>query len=200
MDTPAIEIISRINPLIADPVSKSVTYTFNTQDIYYDNNKNILYRFPYSKDTYWTHFTYTCLNMTTNTNEPLLFDLILITSDDYTYLIKDADEYTEKTWFDTQWPLPSINTSGSNAGIYFRIKPPSDTQSTYVFTFRIYGCKDLFPTTKYYILRSPFGTYQFVFSKFEKNDLSGSIWNVEHYDYIREIIAKSCEIKILNNY
>jgi hypothetical protein len=42
-----------------------------------------------------------------------------------------------------------------------------------------------------------------VFSKFEQEDLEesrGSIWNVEHYDYIREIIVKACGIRLIRRY
>jgi hypothetical protein len=40
-----------------------------------------------------------------------------------------------------------------------------------------------------------------VFSKFENDDEeSGSIYNVEHYDYIRDIMSKACGIRMIKRY
>ena len=79
------EIPKKINPEIQDYISKSVIYTFNTKDIYHDKHGNILYRFPYSNNTYWTNFKYSCYNITKNISELLDLEIILSTNDEYEY-------------------------------------------------------------------------------------------------------------------
>jgi hypothetical protein len=201
MDIPQ-DVPKKINSKIQDYISKSVIYTFDTKDIYHDKYGNILYRFPYSKDTYWTNFKYSCYNITKNVKELLDIDIILITNDEYEYSIKTDEQFEDKKWYDTEWPIPSINTNGSRAGIYFKIKPSTDMKSTYNIIISLLGFEDLFPKVESYLLLSSLDTYQFVFSKFEDNVefSSGTIYNVEHYDYIREIISKSCGIRLINRY
>lgn len=207
MDIPQ-EIPKKINPKFQDYISKSVIYTFNKEtykDICQDKHGNILYKFPYSKDTYWTNFKYSCYNITKNVKELLDMEIILITNDEYEYNVKKDEQFEDKKWYDTEWPIPSINTNGSRTGIYFKIKPLTDMKSSYNIIISLLGFTDLFPKVENYLLLSPFDTYQFVFSKFEDNEYteensSGTIYNVEHNDYIREIISKACGIRLINRY
>ncbi len=201
MDIPT-EIPKRINPLVQDYVSKSVIYTFDTKDVCFDKDGNILYRFPYSRDTFWTNFKYSCYNTKKEQYEKLRFEIILITTDEYEYNIKMLDRYDDKTWYDMDWPIPSINTSGSIGGIYFKVKPSIDTDSTYNIVISVLGFTDLFPKSEYYLLHSPLDIHQFVLSKFENDPEypTGSIHNIEHYDYIREIIPKSHTIYMTKHY
>jgi hypothetical protein len=202
MDIPT-DIPRRINPDIQDPISKSVIYTFTSQDFYIDNDRNMLYRFPYSKNTYWTNFKYTCFNITKNQYEQLDIGIELKTSDSYKYTIKEMEVLEDKKWYDTVWPIPSIYTYGSDACIDFKIKPPSDNKSIYNIVISLLGFMDLFPKVENYLLLSSLDTYQFVFAKYEQDDLEGargSIYNVEHYDYIREIIVKACGVRLIKRY
>lgn len=201
MDIPT-EIPRRINSEFQDYISKSVIYSFNTKDIHQDKEGNILYKFPYSKDTYWTNFKYSCYNTIKNQVESLDLEIILITNDEYTYTVKKSEIFEIKKWYDTEWPIPSICTSGSQAGIYFKVKMPFDNKSIYNVFISLLGFTDLFPNVSNYLLLSLFDTYQFVFSKYEDDSefVSGSIYNVEHYDYIREIINKACGIRLINRY
>jgi hypothetical protein len=192
MDIP-VEIPKKINPKIQDYIAKSIIYTFDTKDIYHDKYGNILYRFPYSINTYWTNFKYSCYNITKSVSELLDLEIILITNDEYEYSVKNDEKFNDKTWYDTEWPIPSINTSESRAGIYFKIKPQTDMKSTYKIIISILGFEDLFPKVENYLLLSSLDTYQFVFSRY-------SIYNVEHYDYIREIISKACGIRLIDRY
>lgn len=201
MDIPT-EIPNRINPLVQDYVSKSVIYTFDTKDVCFDKDGNILYRFPYSRDTFWTNFKYSCYNITKEQNEELEFEIIVITTDEYEYTIKSQNKYSDKTWYDMDWVMPSVNTLGSPAGIYFKVKPISDKKSMYNIVMSVLGFTELFPKSEYYLLNSPLDTHQFVLSKFETNPEypTGSIYNIEHYDYIREIIPKSHTIYMTKHY
>ncbi len=201
MDIPT-EIPNRINPFVQDYVSKSVIYTFNTKDVCIDKDGSILYRFPYSRDTFWTNFKYSCYNMTTETYERLRFEIILITTDEYEYNIKLLDTYNDKMWYDMDWPIPSVNTLGSIAGVYFKVRPPINSKHIYNIVISVLGFTDLFPKSEYYLLHSPLDTYQFILSKFENDPEypTGSIYNIEHYDYIREIIPKSYTIYMTKDY
>jgi hypothetical protein len=193
----------RINPNIQDPISKSVVYTFETRDLHFDKNGNIIYTFPYSKDTYWTNFKYSCYNITKNESEELEIGLELNTSDNYQYEIIKMQQFENKKVYDTVWPIPSINTIGTDAAIYFKVKYPSEKESKYSIVISLFGFMDLFPKMENYLLLSPLDTYQFVFCKYEQDDMPvsrGSIWNVEHYDYIREIMTKACGVRLINRY
>lgn len=196
MDIPT-DIPTLINPNIQDYVSKSVIYTFSTKDFYIDDEKNILYRFPYSKNTYWTNFKYSCFNITKNQSEHLEIGIELRTTDGYKYTLKNMEELEDKKWYDTIWPIPSIYTLGTDACIDFKIKPPSDNTSIYNVVISLLGFMDLFPNNTTYLLLSPFNTYQFIFSNFEN---SGSIYNVENDDYIRDSIHTACIVPLINNY
>jgi hypothetical protein len=197
------DIPRNVNPNFHNPNSKSVIYTFTTKDFYLDNEKNILYRFPYSKNTYWTNFKYTCYNITKNLYEELEIGIELRTTDGYKYTIKASELLKNKEWYDTVWPIPSIYTYGTEAAIDFKIKPPSDNKSIYNIIISLVGFMDLYPSVKNYLLCSSLNTYQFVFNKIEEdnsNNMYGSIYNVEHYDYIKDIINNACTIRLITEY
>jgi hypothetical protein len=201
MDIPT-DIPRRINPDIQDPISKSVVYTFDTKDLYFDKDGNIIYNFPYSRATYWTNFKYSCYNTTKNEPEDLEIGLELNTSDNYQYEIIKIQPFENKKVYDTVWPIPSVNTVGRDASVYFKIKYPSEKNSRYSIIVSLIGFTDLFPKVENYLLLSPLDTYQFIFYKYERDDDEprGSIWNVEHYDYICEIMTKACGIRLIKRY
>ncbi len=196
------DIPRRINPEIQDPISKSVVYTFQPSDSHLKGDGYVMYKFPYSKDTYWTNFKYSCYNVTKSEYESLEIGLELVTSDGYTYCVQMLHKRQDKVWYGTEWPFPSIYTFGSQAGLYFKVKPPTN-DSLYNINISLLGFMDLFPKVENYLLLSPLDTYQFVFSKFEQDDLEGargSIYNVENYDYIREIVKKACGVRLIVRY
>ena len=189
-----------INPEIKDPLTKSVVYTFQKQDITIDEEGNLLYKFPYSKDTYWTNFKYSCYDNTHNELRRLDIGIKLVTSNNYEYCIQMIHLREDKVWYDTEWPFPSVHTVGNTAGLYFKVKVPSDN-SKYTINISLLGFMDLFPKVTNYLLLSKLDTYQFVFAKYEQDDeTNGVIYNVENYDYIREIIDKSCGIRLIKRY
>lgn len=201
MDIPT-DIPRRINPEIQDPISKSVLYTFSAKDKYRNDDGYLIYKFPYSKNTYWTNFKYTSYNNTTNQYLCLEIGLELVTNDGYTYCVQMLHDRENKKWYDTDWPLPSIKTLGEKAGIYFKVKPPSNNP-LYSITISLLGFEDLFPKVENYLLLSSLDTYQFVFSNFEKDNedsQGGSIYTVEQYDYIRDTIKKACGVRLLKRY
>ena len=189
-----------INPEIQDPISKSVVYSFTSKDAHHSEDGYLMYKFPYSKDTFWTNFKYSCYNVVTNQLVHLDIGLELETTDGYTYCVQMLHERQDKVWYDTDWPFPSVNTVGSKAGLYFKVKMPSDNVK-YSLAISLLGFMDLFPKVEYYLLLTSLDTYQFVFSAFEYDDqATGSIYNVEHYDYIRNIINKSRGIRLISHY
>jgi len=199
MDTPID--IKRINPDIQDPVSKSVIYSFSTKDGLIDKDGDILYKFPYSKDTFWTNFRYSCYGVNGSFNKQLHIGIILVTSDGYTYTIADKEERVQEKWLDTVWPIPSVKAKNDGA-IYFKVKPIGIKDLICEVSIKLLGFMDLFPAVNHYFLLSSFDTYQYEFSKFEEdeNHSCGSIYNVENYDYIRDLINKSCGIRLLSRY
>jgi hypothetical protein len=198
-----VEIPKRINPNMQDPISKSVVYSFDNTDVFFDKDGNIIYTFPFSKNTYWTNFKYSCYNITKDEPEDLEIGLELNTSDNYQYEIIKMQTFENKKVYETVWPIPSINTTGSDAYIYFKIKYPSERNSKYSLMLSLIGFLDLFPKVDNYLLLSPLDTYQFIFCKYENDTIPesrGTIWNVEHYDYVREIITNACGIRLITRY
>jgi hypothetical protein len=205
MDIPT-EIPLSINPTI-DPQFNSVIYTFNnTQDIIYNNDGNILCKFPYSKGTWWTNFKY---SVYPPSNQQLIMSLILITDEGYTYVIGNESFMQQNIWIDTVWPLLSVNTNQNSqnsenskkCGLYLKIKPLSGDEHINI-SLNLLGYRNLFPKSNNYILISPNKTYQFVFTEYENDDgtTSGTMYNIEHFDYIRDIINNSFIVYLLCDY
>jgi hypothetical protein len=189
------DIIKRINPKIEDPVSQSVIYTFSPGNHIYDSDGDMLFKFPYSKDTYWTHF-----RINTIPEQVLNIEIILVTKDMCIYTISPKQLREKGIWYDTTWPIPSIKTS-FESGIYLKIKPLNIRDSN--LSIKLCGFMNLFPDVNNYLLYSSLDTYQFVFSKYEMDNqegVGGVIYNVENYDYIRDIIDNACEIRMLDRY
>jgi hypothetical protein len=195
-----IDIPRRINPAIQDPVSKSVVYSFTNRDAYLGDEGYHRYKFPYSKDTYWTNFKYSCYNIETNKPVRLEIGLELKTSDGFTYCVQMLHEREDRKWHHTEWPFPSVYTFGGPAGLYFKVKLPSN-MAIYSVNISLLGFMDLFPNVKNYLLLSTLDTYQFVFHKNEDDIENKSIIsNVENYDYIRDIIGGACGIRLIARY
>jgi hypothetical protein len=200
------EIPRRINPQITDPVSHSILFQFKNEDAKIDAQNNSFYIFPYSKNTFWTNFKYSCWGINDSIREDLKISIILITSDGYTYEIVPEEEVRQHTWYTTVWPIPSVKTS-NKAGIYFKIKPFQNKHLKYFLRITLLGYLNLFPNANHYLLLSPLDTYQFVFHKNEsqvEDDVemfaNGTIYNVENYDYIRDIIDKACGVRLIKRY
>lgn len=194
-----VDIPKRINPQMAEPVSKSVIYTPLPEDYTKDTDGNILVRFPYSKDTYWTNFRYTCYGPT---QESLSLGITIITSKGETYNVSDCEMREQAVWYDTTWPIPSVYTEGDPAGVYLWITPPADPKK-YIIRATLLGFMDLFPKVENYLLLSPLDTYQFAFYKYEQiglPNISGAIYNVNTYGYIHGNIVKACGIRLIKRY
>ncbi len=190
MDTPPIDIPLKVNPSFDDPLSKSVIYTFPESSKSVDTEGNVLLRFPYSRNTYWTNFNYHCFGFKDN----IVVELILVTEDGYTYSISPITERAPRVWHNTNWVLPSINT-GEHSGLYLRVRAPANTLK--IFRFNLLGFMDLCPDVENYLLMTPLKSYQFIFSKYrdtENNNERGTIYNVEHTDYIQSVIDSSYKI------
>lgn len=202
MDIPT-DIPLSINPTI-DPLFSSIIYTFNNiHDIIYNNDGDILCKFPYSKGTWWTNFKY---SVYPSSNQQLIMSLILITDEGYTYVISNDSFIEQNKWIDTVWPLLSVNTNqninnSQKCGLYLKIKPLKGDEHMNI-SLNLLGYKNLFPKSDNYILISPNKTYQFVFSEYENEDgtTSGTMYNVEHFDYIRDIINNSFIVYLLCDY
>lgn len=199
----SIDLVKQINPDIQDPVANSVMYHFDNNNAITDMIGNIYYKFPFSQNTFWTNFKYSCWGVNAPINEPLKIGLVVLTSDEYTYNILSLEEKHQHTWYDTVWPIPSINLEKNKGGIYLKIEPPIDRSLKYELRVTALGYTNLFPNVKHYLLLSSLDTYQFVFYRFHndnKEDVGGAIFNVENIDYIRDIIDSSCGIRLINRY
>ena len=187
-----------INPTIQNPASKSVIYTFNQNDIIHEKNGNILYRFPYSKNTVWTNFKY---SVWPSTGQQLIIGIVLVTSENSTYSL-GYDMFTQQNkWQNIDWPIPSTKSQtipGSYEGVYLKIKPIAGDENIRI-NIQILGFIDLFPRVENYILTSrdylQQPVYEFVFTQHYKEKEGENnfdrIYNIEHIDYIRNILPTS---------
>jgi hypothetical protein len=190
----------RINPTIQDYISKSVIYTFTDKDIHLDNENNILYRFPYSKNTYWTNFKYTCYDNITNEYKNLNIGIELTTSDGYKCCIKNMENVEDKNWCDTVWPIPSIYTEGSDASINFKIKQSANDNTRFHIVISLLGFIDIFPNVSKYILLLMDNTFKFVFNKYDEDDTNGTIFDFEINKYIDDNTDNASIISLICKY
>lgn len=185
---------------MADPISKSVVYTPQPEDYKADTDGSILVRFPYSKDTYWTNFRYKCYGPT---QEQLNIGIVLITTDGCKYSISEPELREQRKWYDTTWPIPSVNTP-RQSGVYIWLTPPVDSKK-YVITISLLGFMDLFPKVENYLLLSAIDTYQFAFCKYEYEENAipledGAIHDVNTYGYPHEIMVKAHGVRLIKRY
>ena len=205
------DIPKRINPEIHDPISKSVVYSFTSNDIVNVSDGYTWYKFPYSENTYWTNFKCSCYNNTKNRSADIDIELVLLTDDGRVSHIEKIHQKENKGWYDTCWPFPSIKTGeddrvrGFNAGLYFMIKPFYDNTE---YSISLLGFKDLFPNVECYLLLSDKDTYKFVFlkyyEKYSRDDsiykiknLDESVCNIKDYDYIHK---NACGVRLIKRY
>lgn len=198
MDIP-VHTATKINPYI-DALSKSIVYTF--REIHSTNDSYSFFKFPYVKNTCWTNFRYLYYDQSGEPiNSDINLEIILITSDGYTYNIQNniQNNTSNNIWHETQWPIPSVNTNDSG-GLYFKVKLPSTAHTS--FKIHLLGFMDLFPEVDTYLLLASNDIYNFIFSKNIQDgiELNGTIYNVEHIDYIRSIISSSHGIRLTSTY
>jgi len=138
-----IDFVKNINPNLTDPLSKSTVFTFVPGSHQCNDNRELLFRFPYSENTYWTHFKYA----TSLPNTVLDVELLIVADDGEEHVILPLQARHPSTWHDTIWALPSVNTSVG--AIYFKIKPPL-TQVDIIL--HLSGFVDLLPNFERYII------------------------------------------------
>lgn len=198
MDIP-IEIASSIRKDWHNPISQSTVYSFSAKDYLVDDDGSMLFRFPFSNNTFWTQFKYSCVDTFGFPIDDLDISVFLMTSDEYRYTISPTITRVQKEWYTLEWPIPSINTD-SKSGVFIKIKP-FDSSKKHFINIHLLGFQELFPTVENYILLTNNDSYQFIFSQFKNGDYySGSIFNVEHYDYIKESIPGSQLIRLTHIY
>jgi hypothetical protein len=170
-------------------------YKFTDKDKIQDRNGNVMFHFPYFKNTFWTNFRY-------STKQNVKTSIVLITNDRYEYEIVLCLERHNDIWYDTTWSLPSINTDKTHSGVF--IKFTSETE--YIdnnLEAEILGFIHLYPDVEHYLLLAAPNVYQFVMSNYEGNELinpCGSIYNVENLNYISDILPKAVKIHLISEY
>ena len=138
-----LDFIKDINPNLIDPLSKSTVYTFVPGSHICNEVNELLFKFPYSENTYWTHFKY----ITSIPNTVLHAELLIVTDNGHECVILPLQLLQPSTWHNTVWPLPSVNTSIS--AIYLKIKPSNENLDIIV---HLSGFIDLLPRVDGYII------------------------------------------------
>ncbi len=188
------DIPQRINPALQDPLAHSIVYSFPNDLATRTNDGSYLFRFPYSRDTFWTNFRYSLYGVD---NAELDVGIELITTNNFTYDILPLQPKQGSQWHDTVWPLPSSNGSPDSGVFYIRVRPSSVFQLQH-FRLHLLGFMDLFPRVQNYLLLTERDTYQFVFYMNDGQD--GRVYNVENQVYIQDIVNNAQGIRPISRY
>jgi len=137
-----LDFVKDINPNLTDPLSKSTVYTFTPGSHQCNDSRDLLFKFPYSENTYWTHFKY----VTSVPNTVLQVELLIVTDNGQYHVILPLQLLQPSTWHNTVWPLSSVNTS--NSAIYLKIKPSNENDIIVYLS----GFVDLLPRVDGYII------------------------------------------------
>ena len=170
-----LDFVKDINPNLVDPLSKSTVYTFAPGSHQCNDARELLFKFPYSENTYWTHFKYA----TSLPNTILQVELLIVTDDGQDQVILPLQSKQPSTWHGTVWPLPSVNTPIS--AIYLKFKPSNENLN---IVLQLSGFIDLLPNVEDYTIVSKLNTpiIQLVISK-----KHSTIYRLEdhesHYQY-----------------
>lgn len=183
----------RINKSVNNVESLSVVYIPQEDKHIYEDDGSILIRFPYSKNTFWTNFKYSCLNQN---NIKLKTELIIKTSNDHMYTVLTINETEQNQWHDTKWAIPSVNTIDHDAGIYLKLYNCRDLPK-YTIRISILGFLHIYPDVIQYFLLSQQNTYLFIFNTCVKDESiaikrerererkrNGSIYSIEQTEHM----------------
>lgn len=194
MDFP-IDIPLRINPHLQDPIAHSVVYSFQNEDALEDPRGYIVYKLPYSPNTFWTNFKYSYYG---EDNAQIEIGIELDTSNDYNYNISHTQPRAARVWHDTVWPIPSLNNPLNNGSVYIKVRVDSAFQRA---NFRLFllGFTDLFPQVDHYLLLSASDLYQYVFHM-NREDGYGTVFNVENLVYVQDIVNDAYGIRLIRRY
>jgi hypothetical protein len=130
-----------------------VVYSFTDKDIVKQNPNYVTYRFPYSKNTFWLNFKYTCFNSSGYLIPSVRVELYIdTTGGDCEHILSYRYENYPNQWCHTKWPLPSIQTDDT-CGIFFRVYLPQDIPS-YQIKIDIQGFVNYYPSVENYLLVS----------------------------------------------
>ena len=161
MDSLPLSLPFKIRPDWEDPKRYAVRYTFSKADVVDLTAESVLYRFPPSEQSFWTHFRF-------SGDESLSVDLFLITSNQETVsLTKNKKFCSPNEWHHTTWPLPSVSVP-DNEGVFLRVNHAFEPGSTTVF--QLIGFIDLFPAHPTYLLLSHEGNPLILFQRNILND------------------------------
>lgn len=194
MDFP-IDIPLHINPHIQDPIAHSVVYSFQNEDALEDARGYLVYKLPYSPNTFWTNFKYSYYGVD---NPQIEIGIELDTSNDYNYNISYTQPREARVWHDTVWPIPSLNNPLNNGSVYIKVRTDSAFQRT---NFRLFllGFTDLFPQVDHYLLLSASDLYQYVFHM-NREDGYGTVFNVENFAYVQDFVDGAFGIRLIRRY
>jgi hypothetical protein len=197
-------IPSKINPSIINATEVSVVYTFTDKDITFDDDGNMLYKLPYSKNTFWTNFKYSVHGI--KDNQTLQMGIKLVTTanpNNYDYYLSPQEARQPNTWYDTVWAIPSLKLENgvNSGGVYLKVDIPKDCIDNINFELKIslLGYINLFSEeVQNYILLTQYDTYHIIYCKDDiHNDNKPSI---TFYSPTREIRGPSQGIRLFTRY
>lgn len=194
MDYVPSTVFSRINPskeLNTNNCVYTYSYTGSLKNDTEQINDNLItsFKIPYSQNCFWTSY-----KIKSSHNLQVSLKFTLITDEGYTYNIMNHE--FKQGWINFDWPIPAcIRDSTNKSGVYVNIINQSKTP-VISLQMKLAGYYNLFPNMEYYILCN--NNYEYVFTNHEQGH--NVVFNVEHYDYIRNILDNSQLIYTTNTY
>lgn len=130
--------------------NKSVKYSLTRNNIVERTSEYITYRFPYSKNTFWTNFRLAHFGQNGMQKKTPSVEIIIITVDGTEYTTQSYNDSVPK-WNTISNPIPSMeyDEDGIRMGVYFRVHL-SEKEDIHNMPFHLIGFIDLFPSTPYY--------------------------------------------------
>ncbi len=164
-----LALLRTINPNV--DISKTVLYTFNDNDIVEKiDDRTFTYYFPYSQNTYWTHFKYLYAGVNGYVSSNVHIEINVRTMDNTKYDLITYNNCVQNKWNSMKWHIPSQKHQ-KPYGVYFTVKMPYQyPKYGFKFSISIVGLIDLYPSVPTYILQCN-QQYDIVFFKHENHIL-----------------------------
>lgn len=137
--------------MTSESFNKSVIYSITHTDIVERTSDYIIYRVPYSENTFWTTFRLTRFGQNGVQLKTPSVDIVLVTADGAEYTVQSYRDSISK-WNTISNPIPSMkydHVENHGMGVYFRVYL-SEKESIHAMPFHLIGYINLFPSAPYY--------------------------------------------------
>lgn len=153
-----------------------IIYSFNDNNIVKKTPQFIIYKFPYSKNTFWFNFKYSVFNSIGNLLLDTSSEVYIEPSEvDIEYALNVRYENLPNQWCHLEFPVPSIQTD-EKSGIFLKIYSDFSNPQFHIKSF-LQGFNHYYPSVENYMLMTPYS---------HQNDLFYPEILFKNYDALRD--------------